>query len=287
MKIVSHLSPRHLDDFCAISLLLTSYPDAKIEYVHPQKVPQNYLQDKEVLLVDVGGEYNPNKNNYDHHHDRNVPCALILVLRHFFPQIRENLLLQTIDVIDRFGFQEAVARNLVKPNKEIDRLRRILLLTEPSLPTGLIIKELLEKPDINFDQFIVMLYEALKQQGLTHKAEKKVEEEEKAFKEKLAKLRYIKLNNFKIALSTESLFPFHTEFFAQTGVDILIEKNSMNSLHTSIIVNTSNPWKEKTIEYADKIASNYEVIFKHPTGFIRVICIPVEKFISELNYYKK
>ncbi|MCX8158618.1 MAG: MYG1 family protein [Candidatus Diapherotrites archaeon] len=285
MKIISHLPPRHMDDFCAISLLLTLYPKAIVEYVHPQNVPQDYLYNKDIFLVDVGGEYNANRNNFDHHQDKDIPCSLLLIVKHFFPQIdKQNPVIQTIDVIDRFGFQEAITKNLTKPSKTINKLRKTILLIEPTPEVGYVIKELLLKKNNTYDEFMYTLYKALKQQGLTYKAERKIEEEEKIFKEKIAKLTYIKLDNFNIALSSESLSPYHSEFFAQSKVDILIEKNSMNPQHTSIIVNTMQPYKEKTIEYADKITSLFSdnIIFKHTTGFIRVIDAPVKEIINNL-----
>ncbi|MCS7106409.1 MAG: MYG1 family protein, partial [Candidatus Aenigmarchaeota archaeon] len=207
-------------------------------------MPQDYLYNKDIFLVDVGGEYNADRNNFDHHQNKNISCSLLLIVKHFFPQIdKQSSVIQTIDVIDRFGFQEAITKNLTKPSKTINKLRKTILLIEPTPEVGYVIKELLKKNN-TYDEFIRTLYEALKQQGLTYKAERKIEEEEKIFKEKITKLRYIKLDNFNIALSSESLSPYHSEFFAQSKVDILIEKNSMSPQHTSIIVNTMQPHKE-------------------------------------------
>jgi hypothetical protein len=42
---------------------------------------QAELQDPTILVGDVGMELNPNKNNYDHHQDKELPCALALVYR--------------------------------------------------------------------------------------------------------------------------------------------------------------------------------------------------------------
>jgi len=42
---------------------------------------QAELQDPTILVGDVGMELNPNKNNYDHHQDKYLPCALALVYR--------------------------------------------------------------------------------------------------------------------------------------------------------------------------------------------------------------
>lgn len=175
-KIVSHTGERHLDDWLAIALLKWMYPQAKVEYVSPQGVPASYLKDKDICLVDVGGSYAPLLNNYDHHHDKDLPCSLVLVVRNFFNNLYPSKVIDTIDIIDRFGFNEALNRRLIKHDREIDRLRKIILLTDPNNPhIGYSTNYLLgyaRESQIDLSGFITMLYNSLKVQGLTHKAER-------------------------------------------------------------------------------------------------------------------
>lgn len=121
-KIVSHLPPRHLDDFLAVAYLKYLFPQAELEFVHPQRVPLEYLQDSKIILVDVGSVYDPEKNNYDHHQNINLPCSLVLVLKHFSDMdIENNYLLQVIDFIDRFGLSKAIAKFGIKNTADLGR----------------------------------------------------------------------------------------------------------------------------------------------------------------------
>lgn len=68
-----------------------------------------------------------------------------------------------------------------------------------------------------------------------------------------------------------------------TGVDLLIEANSMNPRQTSIIANTSKENKEELISFADEVAKPYEVTFRHNTGFIRVLNVSSEEFAKDFK----
>lgn len=290
LKLVSHEGNRHLDDWGAISLMLYLYPDARVEYVHPQGVPQEYLSDPNVFLIDVGGSYEPSLNNYDHHHNKEVPCSLSLIVKHFFPNVPYSSALEAIDTIDRFGFQEAVRKGLVQIDKEVDRLRKIILLVPPGPDTGRVFLYLLRyagSVNLDYNGFVRMLYEAMRVQGLTEEAQKRLEEEEKAFSEKVERVQYLEMEGLKVALSKESLSPHHSVFFSQTGVDVLIEKNHMKESQTSIIANTNKPTRDKAIAFADRLSQDYPLIFRHQTGFIRVLDVPAEEVINRLmNAYE-
>lgn len=284
-KIVSHLAPRHMDDWLAISLLSYLYPDAQREYVHPQKVPQEYLQDPQVAVVDVGSSYDTGENNYDHHHDLNLECSLSLVVKKFFPELYPSEVLRAIDITDRFGVKKAVEEGLVSFDKEVDEKRKIILMTEPEAEAGRVAYKLLsyaKEVRLDHNSFISMLYESMKVLGLTQKAEEELRRQKEEFERKVSKVMWKDIEGFKVAISYESLAPYHADFFSQTQADILIEQNSMNKEHTSIIVNTNKTHKDRAIEVADKLAEGQEIVFRHATGFIRVINKSVEDFIEEV-----
>ena len=285
-KIVSHLPPRHMDDWLAISLLSYLYPDAQREYVHPQKVAEEYLQDPSIILVDVGSDYNDTeKNNYDHHHDLSLECSLSLVVQKFFPELYPSQVLKAIDITDRFGIKKAVEEGLVSFDKQVDEKRKIILMTEPEQEAGRVAYKLLSyAKEVNLDHntFIKMLYESLRVLGLTQKAEEELRRQREEYERKVSKVVWKDIEGFKVAVSYESLAPYHADFFSQTQADILIEQNSMNKEHTSIIVNTNKTHKDRAIEVADKLAEGQEIVFRHATGFIRVINKSVEDFIEEV-----
>ncbi|MEM4591831.1 MAG: MYG1 family protein [Sulfolobales archaeon] len=285
-KIVSHLAPRHMDDWLAISLLSYLYPDAQREYVHPQKVPQEYLQDPQVAVVDVGSSYDTGKNNYDHHHDLNLECSLSLVVKKFFPELYPSEVLRAIDITDRFGVKKAVEEGLVSFDKEVDEKRKIILMTEPEAEAGRVAYKLLsyaKEVRLDHNSFISMLYESMKVLGLTQKAEEELRRQKEEFERKVSKVMWKDIEGFKVAISYESLAPYHADFFSQTQADILIEQNSMNKEHTSIIVNTNKAHKDKSIELADRLVDGQEIVFRHATGFIRVINRAVQEFVGVLN----
>lgn len=134
-KIVSHLPPRHMDDFLAIAILKTLYPNAELEYVHPQEVPQEYYEDYQVALIDAGGKYEPDKRNFDHHQDKNLECSLVLVIKHFLPtfykRVKNHKALTFIDLTDRFGVKKASEITNTPLSKEIDQMRKTVLLADP------------------------------------------------------------------------------------------------------------------------------------------------------------
>ena len=283
-KIVSHLPPRHLDDWLAISLLLTKYPEAQVEYVHPQQVPENYKNDPSIILVDVGGIFEPRFKNYDHHQDLNLPSSLILVLCNEFSYTPSDIALPfilAIDLIDRKGLKYASEVYKIEPSAKIDKYRKIILLSEPNDTAGYFLISLIESTEpsyITYDEFIVALYTILDKKGLLEEAKKKFEEEKKEFERKIKNLVVLDfttdLGMLKVGLSKESLAPHHFEVFKKFNLDLIIERNKLNPQHTSIIKNTAKEISKK-IDLA-KLKNYYPVVFLHPTCFICVIDKPPE-----------
>lgn len=76
-KIVVHPGTAHGDDFLACCVLAAKF-GAPIE----RREPTNRdIDDVETLVLDVGGRYEPEKLNFDHHQDLSIPCSLVLVLQ--------------------------------------------------------------------------------------------------------------------------------------------------------------------------------------------------------------
>ena len=79
--IVTHPGGAHKDDFLACCLLAHLH-GVPIERREPTA---SDLADPLICVVDVGGDHNPDLNNFDHHQfprDADPLCAFSLVLHH-------------------------------------------------------------------------------------------------------------------------------------------------------------------------------------------------------------
>ena len=78
--ILTHPGSAHKDDFLACCLLVARY----IVPVWRREPPDEDLANREIAVIDVGGEHNPARSNFDHHQfprDHAPICALSLVLQ--------------------------------------------------------------------------------------------------------------------------------------------------------------------------------------------------------------
>lgn len=281
-RIVSHLAPRHMDDWLAICLVKALYPKAQIEYVHPQSVPEEYIKSKDICLIDVGMSYDPEVNNYDHHHNLEIPSSVILVIKHFTPEVDMNArFLKAIDIIDRFGFKSALKQGLVREDKDSDEKRKVILLTEITENIASIVSKAVKfagKMNSSYEDFMTFLYALLSETVELKSAKEKLEREKQEFERKLKGLRVFDLQGIKVGLSTESLAPYHYMVF-EKGIDLLVERNSMNKDHTSLIVNTASPNKDKAYELREMLIKDLPVVFRHQNGFIVV----VDRNVEDIN----
>jgi hypothetical protein len=286
-RIVSHVAPRHFDDFLAISILKSKYFDAEVQFIHPQSVQMEYIYDPAVCLVDVGGKYEPMFKNYDHHQRLSLKSSFLLVLINEFEnkslikKIAEKEAVKFIDLSDRFGVKKASELTGVALNLEEDRMRKEILLvdiTKYGEAIGRIALELLLVYG-NYSKWIRNFYKHLDEKNLLDEPRAILAQEEALYQEKLKKAQIIQRNDLKILVSYESFAPNHFRLFNETGADLLIERNSMNKEHTSIIKNTSSP-KTKEIDLA-KVFSIYEKIFLHSNGFIAVVNSSIEQIDIE------
>lgn len=79
--ILTHPGGAHKDDFLACCLLIATYNVP----IHRREPTPEDLNSCEVCVVDVGGEWEAGKMNFDHHQfprDADPLCALSLVLKH-------------------------------------------------------------------------------------------------------------------------------------------------------------------------------------------------------------
>ena len=103
-KIVTHGGNAHMDDLLGTALLAYKY-GAPVERV----ISVDAFED-ETIYLDIGRRYEP-PYLLDHHQDIEIPCSLVLVVKHHFPELVEALELpemKFIDVRDRFGLHRAI-----------------------------------------------------------------------------------------------------------------------------------------------------------------------------------
>jgi len=308
-KVVSHTPPRHLDDMLAVALIKAIYPEAGIEWVHPQDSNklEEYRKRKDVILVDVGGEYNPEMFNFDHHQDKEICCSFLLCWKAFEDKVKDKLKglflldenfdilkykwVRFLDEVDRKGFSETAKKYGVKPNRSMAMLQKIILLSaekedfyeEKSRKSVFkVFIEVVKKygSDESFDRFMGNFYSQLDNYGFLEEGKKKIKEEERNYKRKLEKVLFLNIIRENggvvyVAFSEESLSPFHARFFSETGVDLLIERNAMNGKHTSLIKNTSSE-VGREIDLS-VIYPEIERVFVHKAGFLEVIDCPIEE----------
>jgi len=289
VKIVSHKPPRHLDDYLSLIFLKSKYENSNIEFVAPQdSILEEYKKDKDIILVDVGNDYNPSLKNYDHHQNLDLPCSFILTIENEFPQYRyilDNPVIGFIDINDRYGFNKACEKFNVSPNKRIDDMRKTILLSEPFKDSDLskivvsIFIDIIKKVN-DYNTFIDIFYKELDNIGILKEAKERIKREEEEFKRKIEKAKIFERNGLKIVYSTESFSPFHYRVFNILKVDLIIERNSMNKEHTSIIKNTSSPIAKDLDLF--KIFDFYRKVFIHKNGFIAVIDEYIENIKPEL-----
>lgn len=121
-KIITHSGPAHSDEFLAVSLLLHKHPDAFVERV------ADFVRQPEEgeVVVDVGRRYD-GRRFFDHHHDKDLPCSFILVLRDFFQADVDNLPVEFkyIDLRDRFGAY--VAKKVLNMDEDRGLVERAML----------------------------------------------------------------------------------------------------------------------------------------------------------------
>lgn len=288
-KIVSHLPPRHLDDFLAISVLKNLFFDVAIEYINPQKVPKEYLQDKEIAVVDLGEMHSSELNNFDHHQDINLPCALALVLRKFYRiKVLNSPILNIIDKIDRFGFYRArkILKEYgieIKTDENIEFKRRVILFTDLLRYGHFVGRFFVENIQMKeYEAFINNLYLYLDSLSVLDEPKLIVKKEDEEFYKKIENLKVYEIQGLKIAVIKDFLSSNVNEIFNKTNADILVERNGMDKNQTILLKNNKSPNNDE-IDLS-RIFKKYKKIFLHATGFLAVIDVPVENFnIEELK----
>jgi len=256
--IATHPNPRHVDDLLSVALLSQKYPEAEITFVHPQNEEKlsELREDPSVILVDVGGDYNPELKNYDHHQDPELPFSFRLVLKHEFPEYQrvfeENPLWKRefdfFDLQDRKGFKAA---------KE----------AYPDVSTSIIEDSLIKD--------LAQTTEGLRMIG---RAFKRMLDKELENVKALDRIEQVEINGWKVLIDREGIQGGKV-FGKYRDAHLLIQVNSFDPNDTSVIKNTSNP---ETAEI-DLSKLKDKAKFVHPAGFIAVLPKPLDETVKEVE----
>ena len=143
--IITHAGRFHADEVFAIALLRKIYPANNIERIkRKDNSLTKYVQNPNIIVVDVGDEYDPTKLNFDHHQVGGPDkSALGLVWEHFGEKILSNpnerravynRLVKGIDMADlgMLGEHERFSKilNISKIIQDFNRLDRHYKTTE-------------------------------------------------------------------------------------------------------------------------------------------------------------
>ena len=71
-KLIVHNGTMHADDVMTAAILTYFYPDLQVERLPDAKITEEMKNDPDIIIADVGGEYDPSRGLFDHHN----PCPL-------------------------------------------------------------------------------------------------------------------------------------------------------------------------------------------------------------------
>lgn len=86
-KVITHDTSFHADDVIAVALLRHAGYDFELIRTRNPQVLADAVADPNTLILDVGGSYDPEKLNFDHHQDMELSSAAGLVYEHFKDEI--------------------------------------------------------------------------------------------------------------------------------------------------------------------------------------------------------
>ena len=84
MKVLTHDGLFHADEVFETARLQLIYGAGNVEIIRTRdkEIIAAALLDKDTFVLDNGGVYDPEMNNYDHHQDFTLPATCLLVMRH-------------------------------------------------------------------------------------------------------------------------------------------------------------------------------------------------------------
>jgi len=85
VKVVVHDGIFHADEVFGVAMLKHFLESETVKIVVERtRLVEGLINDDKVILLDVGGQFNPSMLNFDHHQDRNLPASNLLILEHLY-----------------------------------------------------------------------------------------------------------------------------------------------------------------------------------------------------------
>jgi hypothetical protein len=112
VKVIKHKAPYHVDDLKDVGLILNHYNISEIkEVVSEDEISEKEYKDPKVFIVDVGGVYEPENSNFDHHQ---IPIeeqksSFSMLMEHFYKNdsllehVKIKKMMKRIDIQDTKG----------------------------------------------------------------------------------------------------------------------------------------------------------------------------------------
>ncbi len=261
-KIVTHGGNAHMDDMLGVALLAFKY-NVPIE----RKVEIREFEE-ETIYVDIGRRYEP-PYLLDHHQSLDIPCSLVLVIRHHFPELANMDIpeITYIDTRDRFGLSKVVNYPLPSELLFFERIftRWFANITyiSPEDEEYYILKWLGKR----FYGYIRSRYDELKRyEDILRKADERV------------------IDGVKILLLEDDLPPYEV-LNRRSDVHVIIQPSSRNPKQFSII--KLAPYQDKiTLDgVAEYLSKKGKLVFYHANKFM-LVAADRDSAIESIKYIK-
>lgn len=116
---VTHSGSFHPDEVVGGAIVKRRYPNIRFVRTRDKTALERFKRDRNVIVSDVGGEYNPYMNNYDHHQDvENLPSSAGMIFDNFFDLTLSD---KELRGVNRDRFKSLMYRNLIKYFDNVDR----------------------------------------------------------------------------------------------------------------------------------------------------------------------
>ena len=247
-KIITHSGTAHRDEFLACSILLASYNVSEIE--RKTEVSESELANSTIAVVDVGGSFDLELNNFDHHHDENLPCSLHLVATAVFGRSDLSDVFvwwENVNVQDTEGFP-TLARNYGLEPKQLQELMD---------PIGALLLKAFEEQSYFTKEH--WLYWAMKAIG------NNLIDAVNKFEKHLSAMRIDEYEGIKVAFTTLKSNIARFSFARKNGLKIIVAPNERGKGFTLTRVDDAEGIDFRWCQGMENIT------FIHPNGFMCVV----------------
>jgi len=113
-KIIVHDGKAHMDEILGTALLALYIGEAPEEIIRmnaqdAQKQVEEESISSDLWYVDCGMKFEPENRLFDHHQDRKLGCAALLIFNHFFKHLEGTELHQYIELVSKVDTKGAMS----------------------------------------------------------------------------------------------------------------------------------------------------------------------------------